>query len=212
MILLAIGTALMTAADFGVSMVVAPAYLLHLKISEILPFFSFGMSEYTLQAVLLVLMIVIIRKFRATYLFSFITAVIYGVLLDCFLWLLSFIPYILWVRVAIYGLGLIVVSCGVALMFRTYISPEAYELFVMEISKKFKLDINKFKILYDLSSLTIAVLFSFLFFGFGVFRGISWGTVVSALLNGIVIKFFSSLLNKHFEFKDKFTWRKFFEK
>ena len=41
---MALGTAMMTLADFGVSMVVAPAYLLHLKISEYLPFFSFGMA------------------------------------------------------------------------------------------------------------------------------------------------------------------------
>ena len=47
--ILAIGTALMERADFGMSMVVAPAYLLHLAISPALPFFSFGMAEYLLQ-------------------------------------------------------------------------------------------------------------------------------------------------------------------
>jgi len=55
-ITLAIGTALMEKASFGMSMVVAPAYIIHLKVSEVLPFFSFGMAEYTLQAVLLMLM------------------------------------------------------------------------------------------------------------------------------------------------------------
>ena len=44
-IVLAFGTALMEKADFGISMVVAPAYLIHLKVSEYVPFFSFGMSE-----------------------------------------------------------------------------------------------------------------------------------------------------------------------
>ena len=46
-VLLAFGTSLMELADFGMSMIVAPAYLLHLKLSQILPFFSFGMAEYT---------------------------------------------------------------------------------------------------------------------------------------------------------------------
>ena len=45
-IILALGTALMERADFGLSMVVAPAYLLHLKISQYITVFSFGMSEY----------------------------------------------------------------------------------------------------------------------------------------------------------------------
>ena len=50
---LSLSVALMTRADFGVSMVVAPAYLLYLKVNPVLPFFTFGMAEYTLQAVLL---------------------------------------------------------------------------------------------------------------------------------------------------------------
>ena len=52
-LVLALGTALMERADFGISMVVAPAYILHLKLSEYLPFFSFGVAEYVFQAVLL---------------------------------------------------------------------------------------------------------------------------------------------------------------
>lgn len=45
-IVLALGTAFMERANFGMSMIVAPAYLIHLKVSKFLPFFSFGMSEY----------------------------------------------------------------------------------------------------------------------------------------------------------------------
>ena len=60
--ILALGTALMERANFGVSMVVAPAYLLHLKISESLPFFTFGMAEYTLQAVILIFMMMGTRR------------------------------------------------------------------------------------------------------------------------------------------------------
>jgi len=81
-VILALGTALMEKADFGMSMVVAPAYLLHLKISQTLPFFSFGMAEYTLQAVVIVLLALVMRRFRLSYLFSFCTAVIYGFVLD----------------------------------------------------------------------------------------------------------------------------------
>lgn len=53
-VILALGTAFMALANFGVSMVVAPAYILYLKISEFLPFFTFGMAEYMLQACLIV--------------------------------------------------------------------------------------------------------------------------------------------------------------
>ena len=56
--LTALGTALTAWADFGVSMVVAPAYVLHLAMSRVWPWFSFGVGEYVLQAgVLMVMMI-----------------------------------------------------------------------------------------------------------------------------------------------------------
>ncbi|MBR0356508.1 MAG: hypothetical protein IJH54_03410, partial [Clostridia bacterium] len=55
--LVPLGVALMTRADFGVSMVVAPAYLLYLKLNPVWPFFTFGMAEYTLQGVLLLVTI-----------------------------------------------------------------------------------------------------------------------------------------------------------
>ena len=92
MVILAFAAAMMTRADFGLSMVVAPAYLLHLKVSEVLPFFSFGMAEYTLQALLLIVLCLAVRRFRLSYLFSFVTAVLYGFVLDGLLWLLSFLP------------------------------------------------------------------------------------------------------------------------
>ena len=75
LVILAAGTALMERANFGMSMVVAPAYLLHLKLSRALPFFSFGMAEYLFQGLLLLVMVALLRSFRITYLFSFATAV-----------------------------------------------------------------------------------------------------------------------------------------
>ena len=45
------GVVLMEKADFGVSMVVAPAYLLYRWLSPVWSFVTFGMEEYCLQAV-----------------------------------------------------------------------------------------------------------------------------------------------------------------
>lgn len=42
MVVLALGTAMMERADFGMSMVVAPAYLVHLRILQAFPAFTFG--------------------------------------------------------------------------------------------------------------------------------------------------------------------------
>ena len=73
----ALGTALMTHADFGVSMIVAPAYIIHLKVSEFLPFYSFGMSGYVFEAFIILLTALAVKKFRLSYFFSFVTAFLF---------------------------------------------------------------------------------------------------------------------------------------
>ena len=145
-VLLALSTALTVLADFGVSMVIAPAYLLHLKVSEYLPYFSFGMAEYTFQAFLLLVMMLIIRRAKLSYLFSFVTAVIYGFLLDGITLLVAYIPVDSFItRIILYTVGMLICAFSIALLFRTYISPEAYEMFVKEVSAKLGMEISKFK-------------------------------------------------------------------
>ena len=210
-ILLALGTAMMEQANFGMSMVVAPAYLLHLKVSETFSFFSFGMAEYVLQGVLLIIMSLVLRRFKKAYLFSFITAVFYGFALDA---MLSLIGYVqsdgMALRVFFYIGGMIVCAIGIAMLFHTYIPLEAYEMFVKEVSAKIGMDINKFKTIYDCTSCAIAVIMSFAFFGFGQFEGVKLGTVLCALVNGWMIGQCSKRLEQLFEFTDGTKLAEFF--
>lgn len=209
---IAMGVAFTTKADMGVSMIVAPAYLLHLKLSEVWTFFTFGMAEYVLQALLILLTAVILRKFKISYLFCFVTVLLYGMVLDGCIWLLTPVPAggtvlrLVWLTV-----GLMMSAFGVSFMFHTYISPEAYELFVKEVSAKWKMDISRFKTIYDCSSLLLAIVMSFAFFGPFRFVGVNVGTVICALLNGKVIGWYSKLLEKHFDFPDALPFRKYFE-
>ena len=211
-VILALGTALMEKADFGMSMVVAPAYLLHLKISQTLPFFSFGMAEYTLQAAVIVLLALVMRRFRLSYLFSFCTAVIYGFVLDGVMLLAAPLPAqgaVL--RFAYYALGMLLCSVGVSLLFHTYIAPEAYELFVKEASQRFGVEIHRFKTGYDCVSCAVGVLMSSAFFGLWHFEGVKLGTIFCALVNGSIIGLCTRMLEDRFEFRDGLPYRKVFE-
>ncbi|MBQ4353976.1 MAG: hypothetical protein IJC71_03685 [Clostridia bacterium] len=213
LVILALGTAFMETADFGMSMVVAPAYILHLKVSEFLPFFSFGMAEYILQGVLILLLAVILRRFRISYLFSFVTAVLYGFCLDGCIFLVALIPAEeLLYRAFCYVFGMILCSIGVSLFFHTYFCPEAYELIVAEISKKYSLPVPSVKTVYDCVSCAFSILLSFLFFGFGHFEGVKWGTILCALVNGSIIGLCSRIFESVFVFEDRLPLRKFFEK
>lgn len=211
-VILALGTAFMERADFGLSMVVAPAYLLHLKISQYIPAFSFGMAEYSLQAVLLIVMCLCLRKFKPTYLFSFVTAVVYGLALDTVMLVVGLLPFSgMAGRMIYYVVGMLFCSAGVSLLFHTYISPEVYELFVKEISAKSGHSIHVIKTCYDCCSCLIGVVLSFAFFGLWHFEGVKWGTVICALINGFLIGKCSKLLESVFEFKDALKLRKKFE-
>lgn len=209
---IAFGTALMEKADFGMSMVVAPAYVLYLKLSSLWDFVTFGMMEYTLQAVILLLMMLMLRRFRLCYLFSFVTAVIYGFTLDGCMLLTGLIgaPGIA-LRILLFLLGAVFCSLGVAFMFRTYLAPEAYELFVKEGARRFKVEISRFKTGYDCVSCLIGILLSFLFFGFGVFKGVQYGTVFCALFNGWLIGRIGKMLDSCFSFRDALQLRPLFE-
>ena len=211
LIIMAFAAAFSAKADFGMSMVVAPAYIIHLKVSEFLPWFTFGIAEYFFQGFLILLTVILMRKFKLSYLFSFVTAVLYGTLLDCAMVLVSYLPdNIFAIRILWYILGTAFCSFAVSLFFHTYISPEAYELIVKELSTKFSGKINKVKTVYDCTSTVLAIALSFLFFGFGVFKGISWGTIICALVNGTLISCFTKLLENFFDFKNLYKIEKYF--
>ena len=190
---LALGVAFMEKADFGVSMVVAPAYVLHRAISPSLPFFTFGRAEYC-------------------FLFSCVTAVIYGLLLDVFMALIRPLSFdTTWIRVAGFLLGMVLSSLGVSLEFHTYIAPSVYELFVKAMSDHTKIPIHRFKSGYDAVSFLLGIVLSFLFFGFGKFVGVKLGTVVCTILNGPTIGAIGRFLDKRFTFCDALPFRSFFE-
>ena len=210
-LLLALGTALITKVGFGLSMIVAPAYLLHLFVSETLSFFSFGMAEYVFQALIILLLCLLLRRFRVSYLLSFATAVIYGFTLDGMAALTSLLPGEgIPARIGFYAAGTILATLGVALLFHTYLPPEAYELFVRELASARGWKFSACKTVYDLSSLALAILLSFLVFG--RLEAIGIGTFVNAVLNGLLIGFFGKGLERLFSFRDGLPLRRFFEK
>lgn len=211
LVLLALGTVFMEKTDFGMSMVVAPAYLIYLKISQTLTWFTFGMAEYSLQALILIIMMLVVRKFKFSYFFSFITAILYGCILDLFMLLFTYITCEGWpIRIIFYLIGMLLCSLGVSLLFHSYISPEAYELFVKEIASRFNFNIHKVKTVYDCSSLLVGVILSFIFFGLWHFEGVSLGTLFCALINGFLISRCTKLYEHFFVFKDGQNWRRYF--
>ena len=210
-LLIASGTSFMTLADFGLSMIASPSYILHLGLSDRLPFLSFGVCDYLIQTAVILLMSLILRRFRLTYFFSFVSSVLYGCILDIVLIPLSLLPAESMVlRVIYFLLGLACTPAGVALLFRTYITPGAHEMFVKEVAAHFKRETGRVKTAYDCTLCAVSIVLSFAFCGLGHFRGMGVGTIICALVNGSIISMYSRLYDRVFDFRDRFALRKYF--
>lgn len=205
-VVLAFAVAMLTAADFGVSMIVAPAYIFSLKFN----FFTFGQSEYIIQAIVFILFCVIVKRIKLIYFTSFLSCLVYGAVLD--LWRVVIplfnpnvtspesIPFV--IRIMLFIIGELLTAFSIAMFFRSYIFPQVYDFFVKCICEKFSVNKTRFKIIFDFSFLALAVILSFAFFG--TIKGIGVGTLVIVCVNGLLIGFFGKVIDKFFVIKPSF--------
>ncbi len=205
LVLLSLAVAILTQTNFGVSMVVAPAYLLSLKSGVI----TFGQAEYIVQGILFIILCIALKKFRPIYLMSFVTCLIYGFVLDLWRKLPCFnslatppesIPF--FVRIVMYAIGMLLTSFSIALSFKTYLYPQVYDFFIKAVTLKYDVNLSLFKTCFDVTMLIISVTMSLCFFK--GFTGIGVGTMVLAVFNGFLIGFFSKQLDRYFVFKPIF--------
>lgn len=205
-VVLAFSVAIMSAVDFGVSMIVAPAYILSLKFD----FLTFGQCEYIVQALLFIVFCILVKKIKPQFFFSFITCIIYGAVLDFFRAVIPILnpsiyppgSFNIILRVVFFIVAELLTAFAVALCFKTYLYPQVNDFVVKGLSTRFNLDRNKFKRIYDFMCLSISVLLSLILFK--NIKGIGIGTVVLTLINGVLIGFFDKILSKLFEFKPMF--------
>ena len=207
--LLAMGTAMVVFGNFGISMVVAPAYILHLKLSAVWSWFTFGVAEYVLQGAVLLAIWVFLKGKPATCLLSFGLTLVYGVLLDGSLWLLGMLEGVLWLRVLIYLLGVLFCTAAISFLFRSYLPPAAYELMVLALQRRFGGSVSRWKTTYDCVSVLVAVILSFVLLG--ALEGVGVGTVICALIYGTLIAFFGKLWDRLWVFEDRFSFRNYLQ-
>ncbi|MBQ6018854.1 MAG: hypothetical protein IJL26_01625 [Clostridia bacterium] len=213
-LLLSLSVAMISCTDFGVSMIVAPAYILSQKV----PFLTFGQSEYVLQGVLIIVFCILMRRVKLIYFSSFATGLVYGAALD--LWRLvipHFNPDItppgslpLWLKLLYFTVGMTATSLSIAMFFRTYLYPQVYDFFVKGVAEKFGLNRNKFKICYDAAFLVISCAMTLILFH--KFVGVGVGTLVMTACNGVLIGLFGKLLDRFFVFEPRFKkFARYFE-
>lgn len=209
----ALGVAICSKANLGVSMIAAPAFVVNEALASLWNGFSVGVTEYILQGVLLVLLCAIVGRWNWRYLLAFAVAVFYGYVLDFFLWLLGGLSFdAVWLRWLMLVIGDVITAFGVACFFRTYMPLQVYELFVAELADRFRLDINKTKLFFDLSLLAISVVLALALFGdlrtfdwANSFHSIGLGTLLTTAINSPLIRLMGKLIDRIFDASPRFS-------
>lgn len=204
--ILSFSSAMQAAANLGISMIIAPAYVVSQKFN----FLTFGQSEYLVQGILFIAFCIVMKGFKSIYLASFGTCIVYGMVLDMWRTVIpAFNPSItepgsmpMAVRIFMLCFGIIITAIAVALFFHSYLYPQVYDFFTREVSKRYKKDRTKFKIAFDTSCFVTAIVLSLLFFGELV--GVGIGTLFMTLLNGRLIGFIDKKIAKYCEVKPLF--------
>lgn len=199
LIFLAIGIVFVIKADFGMTVVQAPVYVLSLA----LPSISIGTWNYIVQGGLFLLMIVIIRNFKIRYLVSFISGILYGFILDFFIWLMrDLTANTLAMNILFYILGFIFLCIAVALFFSCKAPLMPYDIFIREVAHAKGIKLAKFKWFFDISCLATAVILSLTLKKSLI--GIGIGTIIFAFLVSPAMAQIIKLFDKVFLFEPYF--------
>jgi len=204
-VLCSLGVSLSAKSGFGVSMVVAPSFVVSNFLQPIAPFFTFGNTEYVMQGLFIIVLIAVVGKFKIKYPLSFVTSVIYGLLLDlCRMLIGTDIPDELYIRIIYMIAGALVTAFAIALYLRTYLPQQGYDMFVYEIATEKKKNMTVVKWIYDISSLVLAIVLMLILFGTFDLEMVGIGTLILTVINTPLIAAFGKLFDKFCDFSPMF--------
>ena len=216
-IFVAFGVSICSKANLGVSMIAAPAFVISEALMPIWSALNVGVTEYIFQGALLILLCIVVRRFNWRYLLAFAVAVLYGYVLNFFLWIMGSEQFntiaMRWIMLIV---GDIITAFGVACFFKTYMPLQVYELFVAELVERFNLNISKTKWIFDLSLLAVSIVLAITLFGdfstfewstigYSSFHSIGLGTLVTTAINSPIISLMGKLVDRIFDPTPRFT-------
>lgn len=189
----ALGVAFAKHGELGVTPTSSVANVLNCKFTSV----SIGTWLIIWNCVLIAGQILILRKeFQLIQLLQVPLSFLFGWFTDLGMKIVSGIPVKSYpVALLMVLLGTFIIGFGVSLAVIANVVMNSGEAFVKAISDKTHKEFGNVKIAFDVSCVVLAILLSFIFFNFKIV-GTREGTIISAFLTGIVVKFFTKRLKK----------------
>ena len=184
----ALGVAFTKHGELGVSPVSSVANVLNCKFD----FISMGTWLILWNCVLIVGQIIILRrKFKPIQLLQVPLSFVFGWFTDLGLWIVSPIPTDAYpVRLLMVIVGIVILGFGISLSVAANVIMNSGEAFVKAVADTSHKQFGNVKIAFDIISVTLALILSLAFFNFTIV-GAREGTVISAFLTGVTVKFFN---------------------
>lgn len=187
----ALGVAFTKHAELGVSPISSVANVMSCKFDSL----SLGNWLIIWNCMLIIGQIIILRKeFKPIQLLQIPLSFLFGWFTDLGMLIVEPIPtdnY--FIRLALIIIGIVILSFGISLSVIANVIMNSGEAFVKALSDKICKNFGNVKIVFDVMCVVIALLLSLIFFDFSIV-GTREGTVISALLTGIAVKFFNRIL------------------
>lgn len=187
------GVALTKHAELGVSPISSIANVM----SEKFTFLSLGNWLIIWNCLLILGQILVWRKdFKPIQFLQIPLSFLFGWFTDFGMWCVSIIPINHYAtRLILVLCGITVLAFGISLAVIANVIMNSGEAFVKAVSDVTKINFGNVKIAFDVFCVVAAVVISMIFFN-GKIVGTREGTVITALLTGVVVKFFVKVLSK----------------
>ena len=189
-----LGVLLMLYSGFGIPAVSSVPY----AFSEVIPNLSLGTSTYIFQSSLVLILMILRKKFVVEYLFSFVVGFLFGKFMDIHLLWVTHLPLTFVCRIIYFIVSYFILAFGVALSNRCGLLIIPTDLFPRELHNITNIKYSKIKISFDVTGLSITSLVTFVFLGH--IKGLGIGTVVTAFTLGKSIAIVGEFIDKKFEF------------
>ncbi|MDP2790718.1 MAG: DUF6198 family protein [Rectinemataceae bacterium] len=187
-------------SDLGMSTLSLASFVMH----GIFPTLTLGTWSYIIQCALILVLVALIRRVSPGYIFSFCLAILYGLLIDLFSFLIAGLPTSLPARVIYYLIGFSGLSMGTAFLIQSEMPILPFDTFMREISVHFRISYRRLRTWFDLSTVVVSAVLGW--WRLGSFVGIGVGTLLNALFIGQAVSRVARFLDGRFQFEPRFAW------
>ncbi|WP_157150585.1 DUF6198 family protein [Brachyspira sp. SAP_772] len=185
---------LMLYSGSGISAISSVPY----AFSEVINNISLGTFTYIFQTLLILVLMILRKKFVGEYLFSFVVGFCFGKFVDIHAAWINHLPLTMTSRIIYFIISYFILAFGIALSNRCGLPIIPTDLFPRELSNIIKASYAKVKIIFDVTCLLTTIVVTFVFLGH--IKGLGIGTVLSAFTMGKVISSIGKMIDKKFEF------------